>query len=230
MKKLILTLILVFSFTMKCFAVENIQIDNVDKKTVMDYIVTLLTESEQNFMLDSVSEYGISLIGSKPLNNMFGSQVATQQNKINFTAVQKGEDVLLTVNEVATIYHNNGRMEVHPVNDVMLQKALLTKIKRYFNDYYLFGFTPTNKKKNGGYVLDKIYLGGALKENGINKGDILIAINGRKVIKNKDLYLSGNMIDNFNPNSVKFLIKQNGVLKEFIVTPKLTRAEYIREQ
>ena len=162
MKKLILTIILVFSFTVKCFAIANIQIDNVDKKTVIDYIIGTVSRGNQNFVLDSVTEYGVNFIASQSLNNAFGSQVATQQSKINFTTVQQGNNVLLTVNEVATIYHNNGRMEVHPINNVLMQKQILSMIKRYFNDYYLYGYTPSDKKEDGGYVIGNVEVGSAL--------------------------------------------------------------------
>lgn len=229
-KKFILTIIMVLSFIPSCFAVSNIEINNVTKKQVMDYIMLYASRSGFNYMLESVNDYGATFVGSQARNNIFGMQVATQQNKISVTLVENGNNVIVTLNEVAYLYYNNGHSEVHPVNDVPVEQGILVALKQYFNDYYLFGYTPTDKKKDGGFVIGEVDPDSPFGERGIKAGDVIVAVNGEKVRDNKRAFLWGSFHEKFMPTTCKFLIKRDGVEHIYTITSKFYKAPYTIEK
>lgn len=225
LKKVLLTIIILFTFLPSCFAISNIVIQNTDKKDVIDRIVKVVSQSGQNYSIESVNEYGVNFIASASINNFLGMQVGTQQNKLSFTTVQDGNNVILTVNEIGTLYYNNGGMQTQPINNVLMERATLISIKQYFNDYYLFGYTPTEKKKDGGFVIGFVDKGSPFDIAGIKAGDIILSIDGVKVRKRKDEYFYGTLFDKFIQKESIFVIKQNGVEKTFKITPVLYKAE-----
>lgn len=225
MKKIILTIIMLFTFLPSCLAVSNITINNVDKKDVIDHIIKVISRSGQNYSIESVNEYGVNFIASTTRNNILGLPVATQQNKLSFTTVQNNSDVILTVNEVGTLYYNNGNMQVQPINNIVMERATLIFIKQYFNDYYLYGYTTTTKKKDGGFVIGSVDKGSPFDIAGIKAGDVIISINGIKVRKNKDEYIYGLLVDKFIPKQNTFVISRDKTSKEFKIVPALHKAE-----
>ena len=138
MKILLLTITLSLSILQNCFAVSSIQINNVNKKDVIDYVVSFVATSGMNTMLEQVNEYGVIFSSITPIKNALGVQVGSQQNKINFTAIQQNNNVMLTVNEMANKFFNNGTVKPQQINSLPIEKFLLDNIKMYFNDYYSF--------------------------------------------------------------------------------------------
>lgn len=229
-QKFILTVIVLVSFVPSCFAVSNIEINNVTKKEVIDKFLYIITQSGLNFALESVNDYGLTLIGSKSVSNIFGGQAATQQNKVNLTLVETGNNVIATFSETAYLYYNNGRIEMHPINDVVTEKTMLVVLKQQFNDYYLFGYETTDNKKDGGLVIGNVDIDSPFGERGIKAGDVMISIDGKKVTKYRKEFAHGLLHDKFQPTTCKFVIKRDGTEKIYTITSKLHKSDYTLEK
>ena len=146
MKKIFILALLLLTLCCHASAASSIQIDNVTRKEVNNYIVNFITASGQNYILDSATEYGLVFTATHVRENFLGIQVATQQSKLNFTTIQNGNNVVLSISEVATLYYNSGGVDVQPVNDPVTERSLLNMVKQYFNGRYMFGYTLSNKR------------------------------------------------------------------------------------
>ena len=163
--------------------------------------------------------------------NFLGIQVATQQSKLNFTTIQNGNNVVLSISEVATLYYNSGGVDVQPVNDPVTERSLLNMVKQYFNGRYMFGYTLSNKKVDNGYEIQAVEPGFPAELAGIRKSDIMVSINGQltKKIPKKKIWTT----DFFNPflgNPVKFVVKRNRVEKSYTITPKFIPSKYMLDK
>lgn len=230
LKHFIITIFMIFMFIPNCFAVSNIEINNVTKKEVLDYIMLYVSRSGINYSIENVNDYGITLVGNQARNNIFGMQVATQQSKINVSLVENNNNVIVTYNEVAYLYYNNGRQEVHPVNDIPVERGVLIALKQHFNDYYLFGYTPSDDTEDGGIVIAEVDPDSPFGERGIKAGDIIISVNGEKIRKHKKELLWGAFHEKFQPTTCKFLIRRDGIDKIYTITSRLYKSEYSIEK
>ena len=125
MKKIFILALLLLTLCCHASAASSIQIDNVTRKEVNNYIVNFITASGQNYILDSATEYGLVFTATHVRENFLGIQVATQQSKLNFTTIQNGNNVVLSISEVATLYYNSRDAQFHAALDLAAQRAVV---------------------------------------------------------------------------------------------------------
>ena len=222
MKKVfIIFSLFIFICSTKCFAASNVIIQNTNSEQVLQYIINkAVSQGYGNYAIESATSNSITLTASSDLENILGIKVGVQQDKIIFTAVQNGNNTLLSANIVIYQYDNNGYQTVHPVNDNEDEITLLNNIKAYFNNYYFFGYITGSEVEQGGFKITSLTDNGVFKEAGVKVGDIILRVNGEKVKKHKRAFLLNNFPNMFSPKPATFVIKTGKIEKEIVITPK----------
>lgn len=225
MRKILAAFLLLASLCSEAYANSSVVINNTGPKVVLDYIVATWANGPQNFRIESINEYGITIIVTREHTQIFNS--TTLINRKYYTAVLNGKDVILSLNETFSSMQPGG-MKNQPIGtDGELYQ--LHGIKEYFNGKYYYGFS-TGKKIRGGFTITSITDGDPALEAGIKSGDVLIAVNGIKIGGDNQKYRLGLLPDRFDPGPTRFLIIQDNKEKEFILTPKFLPGKIKTEQ
>ena len=215
MRKIFAVCIFLLCLSSEASANASVVINGTAPKAVLNYIVGTWAQSRLNFRIESANEYGMTIIVTREQTQLFNTN--TLINRKNYTAVSNGNDVILSLNETYSSMQPGGLRNQPIGSDGELYQ--LHGIKEYFNGRYYYGFT-TGKKAKGGFTVTEIIDGGPAAEAGIKTGDILIAVNGIKVVGKDQKYEFGLLPDRFDPGPAKLLVIQDGEENEFIVTPK----------
>lgn len=215
MRRILSVFLLLLCLSSEASANASVVINGTSPKTVLDYIVGAWASGQQNFRIESVNEYGMTIVVIREQTQLFNTN--TLINRKNYTAVSNGNDVILSLNETYSSMQPGG-MNNQPIGtDGELYQ--LHGIKEYFNGRYNYGFT-TGQKAKGGFTVTEVIDGEPAAVAGIRPGDILTAVNGIKIGGDSQKYTLGLLPDRFDPGPTKFAILQDGHEKEFILTPK----------
>lgn len=227
MRKIILLIfacIISLGMVSTCLAFSSIKIDHADKQAVLNYAMDFVQKQYPAYKVDTLNDGEASFLLDSDLKNKADEVIGSKQQQLLLTTESEDDDVILTINCTSTVNQRNMVKEIVS-DDLNREQYLLINIKRYFNDYYVFGCNPTEEEKNGGLVIN-IVPNSPLANQGIKSGDILIAVNDKNVLSDKLAFLSGRMMNVFDNAPVTFLIEQNDTKKIVAVkiTPQLTSA------
>ena len=226
MKKVIILLLLLVTFSGQAFANASITINNVDPKNVKENILSNLTLKGHQFRVESVNEYSMVLlyVGTVDIG-LFGS--GTQESRVTYNLIPNGENLILSVGEIVTTINNQtGGRQTYPSGNEIYELSFLQEIKAYFNGKYLYGYKSSGEKSKNGYIITEVSEGSSFAEAGIKVGDVIISINKLMVKDNKDKFMQGIIPDKFSPNPTEFVIRQGAIEKTFLLTPKFFPSEY----
>ena len=231
-KRILLMLSFVFSFMCSTvFAASNIVINDVETKNVKDYIIEKMALSNQNLIIEHTSDNNILLLGTHTENlGLFGQFTWSYENRLGFTFLQKGKDVILSYSETCTSHAPNGAVSIQPVGSANTEIPVLQNIKGYFNGMYLFGFLTSSKKKDGGYPITNIVPLSAFDRAGIKIGDIIMKVNDVKLKADRNSgAIDGLIFDKTRVTTQKFLIVRNEVEKTFTVTSEYEPPQFVKK-
>jgi len=209
------------------YAASYIVINDVETKDVKNYILEKIALGGSNCIVEQASDNNIVLLMTRTeKTGLFRQYIWSLENRLGFTLVQKDNDVILSVSETCTSHGPDGETAVAPVGSANTELPILQDIKGYFNGTYLFGFTCSTKKENGGFPITEIVPFGAFEKAGIKVGDMVIAVNGVKLKRDKQSNtINGLFFDKTRQTTQTFLIKRGDVEKTYTLT-----SEYISPQ
>ena len=224
-KKTLFIITLVFScMYATVFAASNIVITDAETKDVKNYIIEKIALSGSNVIVEQSSENNLVLLTTRTENaGLFGQYTWSYENRLGFTFVQKDKDAILSFSERCTEHAPNGAVTIVPVGSANTEIPILQDIKGYFNVMYLFGFNYSVKKENNGFPITEITPFGVFEKAGIKVGDVIVAVNGVKLKKDRKTgAIDGLFFDKTRQTTQNLLIKRGEVEKAYIVT-----SEYI---
>ena len=115
----------------------------------------------------------------------------------------------------------------------LVEARILAPIKAKFDGAYSFGFDLSTQKEKGGYEFTDVTPGMPMANAGIEVGDILLKVNGKKVPKNKatgqidDLALGQNRLAqqvwNFE------VLKKNGQKQTYTISSQFFTPEEMKK-
>lgn len=229
LKKIPIILCVIFSFMYSTvFASSYVVINEVETKDVKNYILEKIALGGANCIVEQSSDSNIVLLmTSTKRSGIFGQYTWSYENRLGFTFVQKDKDVILSVSERCTSHGPDGETSITPVGSADTELPILQDIKGYFNGIYVFGFRNNLNKEDGGFPIAEITPFGVFEKAGIKVGDIIIAVNGEKLKKDKkNNAIIGLFFDKTRPTTQTFKIKRGDVEKTYTLTSEFIPPQF----
>lgn len=187
MRKLVrlITLVsLLFVFTNTCTANTPVVVDieNVDKKAIAEFIVNDMVK--QGFNIMNTNEYQVSF--RRDVTNfwaqvLYGSQFnSTPELRTYFNLSQSGVNTRITA-DIKVVTNPNSGFENYTVVTNNKWQEYLDGIKKYFNGYSSYGFTCSEKKQDDCFKITEIVPGGPADKAELKVGDMISKLNGATV-------------------------------------------------
>jgi len=176
---IIVLLLLVPSF---CLAMFSVEIDDVDRKPVADFLVKDLVG--KGYQILSAGEYQIAV--RKDVDNFwgqvfFGSRFNTvPEVRAYFNLVQSGTKLMITSEVKIVTNPNSGFENYTPVTNKDCQEYL-DGVKRYFNGYVGYGIDWDAKMKDDCLKITFISHDGPADKAGLKVGDLISKVKGLSV-------------------------------------------------
>lgn len=185
-KSLVMGLLLAGVLSFNVNAISSIVIDGVPPEVVKSKILDMFQRSRTNVMVENLSDNTSTYIFTSTMSyGMFNTETATIEDHVNFVHTPLENGTNLSINITRTITAIMGQTQTMPMNDTTAELEALHSIKAVLNGGYFFGFDVDTEKKNGGYVISDVEKDGAFDKAGIKAGDILIAVDNKKVKSDK---------------------------------------------
>lgn len=224
MKKLLLILLLLFTFGASAFANAVVVINDVPSTVVRNQIIAGMASSHGNYVLQEQTENILKFAETKDVNNLLFMGFA--KDEVTYTITPNGKNTVVSINENVMIYQRNGMLYSSqvPKNQEYL-KRLLGELKAYYNGCYRFGFNLTEKHKDGYKMV--IIPNSACDKAGLKTDDVLLSFNSTltKKIPKKNIQ-SYEFVDMFNGNPATLVILRDGTKHTYTVTPQFYEPQY----
>lgn len=232
MKKIVrmitlVTFLLFFSNACLANTPFSVDIENVDKKAVSEFIVNDMVQKGFNIL--NTNEYQVSF--RKDVDNFWaqvflGSSFNTvPELRTYFNLSQLGVNMRITA-DVRIVTNPNSGFEHYTVVTKKDWQNYLDGIKRYFNGYVGYGITYSEKKEDDCFRIIAIVPGGPADKAELKVDDMISKLNGITVedMNKKEIdkiFIEGNI-------GQELRVTTKGSLKEavHVMTKALIPAEY----
>ena len=208
------------SMAAQSLASSEIIVRKADSDDVLQFATGLYLMVNNQFALESQGNGTVFLTTAKQ-----GEGEDAFEEKINFTATQQDEDVLLEIHDAKLRRDASGKMKFEQISRPGPERFYLALVRSMFNDHYTFGYTLATDYKDGGFVIDDVIKDSAMAKAGIRDGDILVAVN-KVAIKAEDeaLYNDVALPATFTGKATEFEISRQGEHLTFVVKPTPAKA------
>lgn len=160
-------------------------IKNATPQQIRDAIVQTAAQSGQPFTIESSTDYGITIVTNSTFGaGLFGEIPIAVEDKHAFTFTDAPNGVGVNCSIIETRSAATGANFTQPLPPIV-EVQDLASIKEKFDGLYWFGFDLATKREKGGYALTEVTPGMPMAQAGLEVGDIILKINGKKIPKNK---------------------------------------------
>ncbi len=231
-KTLLTTLAVSLALPLNSMAYYTV-IKNATTQEIRDAIVQMAAQSGQPFTIDTSNDYGITIITNGTIaGGLFGETPIAVEDKHAFTFTDAPNGVGVNCSIIETRSAATGANFTQPLPPIV-EIHDLAPIKAKFDGAYSFGFDLSTQKEKGGYEFTDVTPGMPMANAGIEVGDILLKVNGKKVPKNKatgqidDLALGQNRLAqqvwNFE------VLKKNGQKQTYTISSQFFTPEEMKK-
>lgn len=177
----VLVFILVFAlFSHMTLAQSLVEINNIDKKTVMDKIVSDMVSG--GYQIATVSDYHIMFrqdVKDEAAKFLYGSDFNnTPELRITFSVVQAGQNVKVSYDGKIVSNPGSAYEKLKDITDNPTLQTYLTSLKQYFDGFVGYGLGIVPEKKNKCFEIASISKGSSAEAEGLAVGDLISEING----------------------------------------------------
>lgn len=215
----ILLIALCLTLPIACEAVFQVEIKDVDKKAVGEYLMSDMVLSGYNILSSLESQVAFR----KDVTNIWaqvllGSRFnGTPELRAYFNMVPMNGGVLVTA-DVRIVTNPNSGFEHYTVITNKEWQQYLDLVQRYFNGYVGYGFSYATSKKDDCLQVVSVVPGGPIDRAGIRVGDLISSVHGTAVgdvsmKKINDIIESGGM-----GTSIQLIVRNPLKDKAVIVT------------
>ncbi len=212
-----------------CYADAKVEVKGVESDYLQKYVMNAFHEQYPGYTFASRTAnkavyFENSVLADKKKNLVLGSK----KHEITFTTEQVGEDVVLGIQQLETDSYRSGKIETIKCGNDLDDLLYLNEYRAFFNDTYNFCFVPSAKDHKEGVRIESVYGFGPMFQAGIQKGDIIVAVNGVPVAGKAKEVMGGLIPDKFSSAPVVFTIIHKDVTKDYTLTPVLRESKYTK--
>lgn len=229
LKRLILTLILICSFSNFCFAetISPVIIQNASTEEVSDMIAQVIAlRSQGKASITASTPNSLTLMSILQVKQGLLGIPCNVERYISFTFAKTPNGIILNASQTARLENSSTLI---PAN-VDETSYILKSIKSLFDGRYTFGFDCEKNKHNGGYKITSIVPGGAFDKAGFKVNDILIKVDNITVKGGYYEFFPSSKchIDSLKEQSMPFTVKRNNTVITQTATSSFESADKVR--
>lgn len=210
-----------------CNADAKIAVQDVDAAYLQKYVMDNFHEQYPEYFLESKTPDKVVYYLNKALTDpKKNTVIGKARHEIIFTTAQKGEDVVLGLEQSKINSYNAGNTETVKDSKEIDDIIFLNQYRSFFNDSYSCGFSIANKLNKEGITILNVYSNGPMAAAGVVNGSVITAVNGVNVLDNFKAFQNGLLPDKFSAAAITFTIKDKQGTKDVVVTPVVRECKY----
>jgi len=200
--------------TVNCHAApigwSEVNIENADKKQVSDDIVNILVN--QGWQIRSINDYQVIFRHdcNNPLTRaLYGSKLnSVPEYRLTISFIQSGPNVRVT-GQTIIVTNPHSSFESTTIYEMKEIQEDLNTVRVGFTGWNGYGFSTAEDRRDGCFVVDKVWPNSPAEKAGLISGDMISGINGKPA---KDIWRNNflQMLGDSGTPSMNFMIKRVG--------------------